>query len=116
MAEVNLEENLKRKTVNRMDEARGYANFTGHFHRTEESIAEGFGVTRDIDLLSLLSFRESIQEPVAKGELTPSHAETISTAPSDTQVDLARTAIEKGWTVARTTEEAKRLNGTQKLN
>jgi ParB family chromosome partitioning protein len=118
MAEVNLDENLKRKTVNPIEEARGYANFRNHFQRTEEYIAERFQVTRDIvaQRLRLLSFNESIQELVAKGQLTPSHAEAINTAPPNAQVGLAMWVIEKGLTVAKTTEEAKRLTETQTIN
>ena len=118
MAEVNLDENLKRKTVNAVEEARGYANFRNHFERTEEYIAERFQVTRDIvaQRLRLLSFSESIQELVAKGQLTPSHAEAINTAPLNAQVNLAMSVIKRNLTVAKTTEEAKRLIETQIIN
>lgn len=118
MAEVNLDENLKRKTLNPIEEARGYANFRDHFKRSEEWIATRFGVTRDIvaQRLRLLTFQQPIQDFVAKGLLTVSHAEAISMAPANKQVQLAQNAIQEKLTVKMTTEMAKESLEVEKAN
>jgi hypothetical protein len=65
MTEVNLDENLKRKTLNPTEEARGYANFRDRFDRSEQWIAGKF------------TFPQPIQDLVAKGLLTSSHSEPM---------------------------------------
>jgi ParB family chromosome partitioning protein len=118
MAEVMLEENLKRKTLNPIEEARGYANFRDHFRWSEEKIAGRFQVTRDIvaQRLRLLTFQEEIQHMVAQDQLTASHAEAISTAPSSKQLELAQTVIDKKLTVKETAEIARHLVYQEKAN
>jgi len=117
MAETILEENLKRNSLNPIEEARGYANFRC-FHRSEEWIATRFNVTRDVvaQRLRLLTFPEPIQTLVARGQLTPSHAEAICMAPANSRVNLARIVLEKGLNVKETAEEAKRLLEEIELN
>ena len=117
-AEIPLEENLKRKSLSPIEEARGYSNIRKHFHRSEDWIANRFGVTRDIvaQRLRLLTFPEAIQDLVAKGQLSSSHAEAINMAPPTKQIDLAKTVLENKLTVEKTSEEAKRLLENEKLN
>jgi ParB/RepB/Spo0J family partition protein len=118
MAEVNLDENLKRKTLNPIEEARGYANFRDRFHRSEQWIADRFAVTRDIvaQRLRLLTFPQPIQDLIAKGLLTPSHAEAIAMAPAHKQLQLAQIVVQKKLTVKRTTEMAKESVDLEKAN
>jgi ParB/RepB/Spo0J family partition protein len=118
MAEVVLEENLKRNSLNPIQEARGYANLRDKFHWSEERIAARFQKTRDIiaQRLRLLTFQEPIQDLVLKGQLTPSHAEAIATAPAPRQLQLARIAVDKRLTVKRTTEMAKEFADIESAN
>ena len=80
MVEVNLEENLKRDSLNPIQEARGYTNLRDLFHWPEDRIATRFQKTRDIvaQRLRLLTFQEPVQDLVANGQLIPSHAEAIA--------------------------------------
>ena len=118
MAEVNLDENLRRKTLNPIEETRGYANFRDHFKRSEQWIADRFGVSRDIvaQRLRLLTFPQPIQDLVAKGLLTPSHAEAIAMAPADRQLQLAQIVVEKRLSVKRTTAIAKESVELERAN
>ena len=118
MAEVNLDENLKRKTLNPIEEARGYANFRDRFDRSEQWIADRFAVTRDIvaQRLRLLTFPQPIQDLIAKGKLTPSHAEAIAMAPAHKQLQLAQIVVQKKLTVKRTAEMAKESVDLEKAN
>jgi ParB family chromosome partitioning protein len=80
VTEVNLEENLKRDSLNPIQEARGYTNLRDLFHWPEDRIATRFQKTRDIvaQRLRLLTFQEPVQDLVANGQLIPSHAEAIA--------------------------------------
>jgi ParB/RepB/Spo0J family partition protein len=108
MAETGLEQDLRHKTLNPCEEAKGYAIFRDEFHWSEERIAQRFQVTRDIvaQRLRLLTFPEAMQRLVAQGQLTVSHAEAIAIAPAEKQLELAQTVVDKKLTVKKTTEIA----------
>jgi ParB family chromosome partitioning protein len=111
LAVAVMEENLKRKSFNPIEEARGYGNLRDYFHYTEEKMATTFQTTRDhvAQSLRLLTFQQLIQDLVAQGQLTPSHAEAIVMAPTQSQLELAQTVVSKKLSVKTTTEMAKEL-------
>ena len=111
MAVAGMEENLKRKSFNPIEEARGYASLRDFFHYAEEKTAATFQTTRDhvAQSLRLLKFQQPIQDFVAEGQLAPSHAEAIAMAPSQSQLELAQTVVNKKLSVKTTTEMAKEL-------
>jgi len=117
MAVAVMEENLKRKSLNPIEEARGYANLRD-FGWSEEKIAARFQKTRDYvaQHLRLLKFPEPIQQLVAQGQLTPSHAEAIATAPTERQLELAHTVVNRKLSVKTTADMAKELVRTEKAN
>ena len=88
------------------------------FHRSEEQIAQRFQTTRDIvaQRLRLLTFPQPIQDLIAHGALTPSHAEAIAMAPADKQLQLARTVVDRRLVVKKTTEMAKESVDREKAN
>jgi ParB family transcriptional regulator, chromosome partitioning protein len=116
MAVAGMEENLKRKSFNPIEEARGYANLRDYFHYTEEKNAATFQTTRDhvAQSLRLLKFQQPIQDLVAQGQLAPSHAEAIAMAPTQSQLELAQTVVNKKLSVKTTTEMAKELVSREK--
>lgn len=118
MAIVVVEENLKHETLNPIEEGRGYWNMRDKFHWKEEEIATKFGTTRDVvaQRMRLLTFQEPIQEFVAQGQLSVSHAEAIATAPVQKQLDLARRALDGKLTVIETTTLARKLTEQERTN
>jgi ParB family chromosome partitioning protein len=116
MAVAGMEENLKRKSYNPIEEARGYAILRDRFHNTEEETAATFQTTRDhvAQSLRLLRFQQAIQDLIAQGQLTPSHAEAIAMAPNQSQLQLAQTVVSKKLSVKTTTEMAKELVSREK--
>jgi ParB/RepB/Spo0J family partition protein len=118
MAVAVMEENLKRKSLNPIEEAKGYANLRDKFHYTEEKIAATYQNTRDhvAQSLRLLAFQQPIQDLVARNQLTPSHAEAIAMAPARRQLELAQTVVIKKLSVKKTTEIAKELVYREKAN
>jgi len=118
MCETILDENLKRKSLNPVEEANGYYNLKEKFSWNEEKIAARFHVSRDIvaQRMRLLSFQKPIQDLVAKGELGVSHAEAITTAPLSKQLELAKVVIIGSLTVKDTTERARLLTEQERAN
>jgi ParB family chromosome partitioning protein len=117
MAVTGMEENLKRKSFNPIEEARGYAILRDPpFHYTEDKTAGTFQTTRDhvAQSLRLLKFQQPIQDLVAQGRLTPSHGEAIAMAPTQSQLELAQTVVNKKLSVKTTTEMAKELVSREK--
>lgn len=66
--------------------------------------------------LRLLTFPKKIQDSVATGQFTVSHAEAIAIAPIDKQEELAREVAEEKLSVKETTEMAKDLLDLDKAN
>jgi len=118
MAEVVVEENLKRQSLNPIEEAKGYANLRDRFNWSEEKIAARFSRTRDIvaQRLRLLTFQRPIQDAVAQGLLTVSHAEAIATAPVPKQEQLAKAVMNGKLSVKETTQMAKDLVDRENAN
>src|SRR5208282_2304510 len=117
-AEIPIEENLKRNSLNPIEEARGYANLRDKFQWSEETIAARFNKTRDIiaQRLRLLTFLEPIRDLVANGQLTPSHGEAIATAPVNRQLQLAQTVVDRKLSVKRTSQMAKEFADVESSN
>lgn len=118
MCESILDENLKRQSLNSIDEAKAYQNLKLKFSWSEEKTATRFHVSRDIvaQRIRLLSFLQPIQDLVAKGQLGVSHAEAIATAPKSMQLGFSQIVIEKGLSVKETTEMAKQLVELERAN
>lgn len=82
MAEYGLVENLQRRNLSPIEEARGFRILHERFNWTQEKIAKelGCGLTRDIvaQRLRLLTFPIELQEAVSHDTITTTHAETLA--------------------------------------
>jgi ParB family chromosome partitioning protein len=118
MCEAILDENLKRQSLNPIDEGKAYRNLKDKFAWTDERTAVRYHVSRDLvaQRRRLLTFQQAIQDLVAKGDIGVSHAEAIATAPASKQLELARTVTLFGLTVSDTSERAKHLCLQDKAN
>lgn len=118
MAVVPIEENLRRKSLNPIEEARGYENLKTKFGWSDERIALQFGSTRDViaQRRRLLTFERGIQQFVAVGALSQSHAEAVARAPANRQLELAGTAVERKLSVADTDRMARDMTELETAN
>ena len=73
--EIALVENLQRKDVNPIEEARGYRMLKGAAGLTQEAIAHKVGRPRSTvaNTIRLLDLPESVQDLIATGKLTKAH-------------------------------------------
>jgi len=82
MALYVLVENLQRRNLNPIEQARGFKMLLEQSNWTQEEMAKevGGGLTRDIiaQSLRLLSFPPDLQELVSRDTITPTHAEALA--------------------------------------
>ncbi len=85
MATYGLVENLHRKNLNPVEEARGFRTLQEQFEWTQERVAKEFNLTRDIvaQRLRLITFPPRLQELVSHDTITPTHAEALARLQSD---------------------------------
>jgi ParB family chromosome partitioning protein len=96
-----LIENIQREDLNPLEEATGIARLIQEFGLTHAAAAEALGKSRAAvsNLLRLLELAPPVRELLAQGKLDMGHARALLTLPSLRQVELARAAAAKQWSV-----------------
>jgi ParB family chromosome partitioning protein len=113
VVEQALVENLHRQDLTALEEAAAYQQLIDDFGLTHEQVAERVGKSRSAitNTLRLLGLPPSIQHLLADGKLSAGHARALLATPDRAlQEQLARQAVEDGWSV-RTMEEAVKRGG-----
>lgn len=102
MLEIAIIENVQRSDLNAMEEAEAYKALIDRFGRTQESVAQQVGKSREhvSNTLRLLNLPEDVREHVREGRLTPGHARALMKT-SDPSA-LAATVITRGLSVRDT--------------
>ncbi len=77
--EFALIENIQRSDLNPLEEARGYAELTRRFGRSQDDLAAAIGKSRShvANTLRLLRLPSAVQEHLAAGRLTAGHARAL---------------------------------------
>lgn len=106
--EIALIENIQRRDLNPMEEARAFMRLTRDYELTQEKIAEKVGKNRVTvaNILRLLHLPEEIQEMIEKGSLSFGHAKAILgvESPSE-QSKLAKEIVARSLSVRETEEK-----------
>ena len=113
--EQALVENLHRQDLTPLEEAAAYQQLLEDFNMTHEQVASKVGKSRSAitNALRLLGLPPSIQSLLADGRLSAGHAKALLGTPDRSlQEQLAKRAVEMGWTV-RGVEEAVRESQSQ---
>ncbi|MDP3493451.1 MAG: ParB/RepB/Spo0J family partition protein [Hyphomonadaceae bacterium] len=102
MLEIAIIENVQRSDLNAVEEAEAYKSLIDRFGRTQESVAQQVGKSREhvSNTLRLLNLPEDVREHVREGRLTPGHARALLKT-SDPSA-IAMTVIAKGLSVRDT--------------
>jgi ParB family chromosome partitioning protein len=111
--EQALVENLHRQDLTPLEEAAAYQQLIEDFELTHEQVADRVGKSRSAvtNTLRLLGLPPSIQHLLADGRLSAGHARALLGTPDRAlQEQLARLAVDEGWSV-RTIEEAVKHGG-----
>jgi len=99
MLETALIENLQRRNLNPIEEAKGFATLKGTFNMHYRDIGRKVGRTEGYvaQHVRLLSFPNKIQEFLSRDKIGASVAEAIASTPLEIQNKLI-SIIEEGWT------------------
>lgn len=111
-----LVENLQREDLGPLEEAEGYKVLVESFGLTHGEIARAVGKDRTTvaNALRLLRLPPSVRRFLGDGLLSPGHARALAGLQDPAKAaDLARRAVEGGWTVRRL-EEAVRGGKAEK--
>ncbi len=109
--EAALVENVQREDLNPIETARALQRLLDDHHHTQETVAQRIGKDRSTvaNSLRLLKLPEEVLELVEQGQLTEGHGRALLVAGEPgTMLKLARSAVEKAWSV-RETEKAARF-------
>jgi ParB family chromosome partitioning protein len=109
--EQALIENLHRQDLTALEEAAAYQQLIEDFELTHEQVADRVGKSRSAvtNTLRLLGLPPGIQHLLADGKLSAGHARALLATPDRSlQEQLARTAVDEGWSVRMMEDAVKR--------
>ena len=115
--ELALIENLLRKDLNPMEEARAYQRLIQEFHLTQDEIARGVGKDRSsvANCLRLVNLPEPIQADLLADRITLGHAKAILSLPrASDQIRVGRQVVKSQLSVRETEEWVRRLGKASK--
>ena len=109
--ELALVENLQRKDLNPMEEARGFHRMMKEFGYTQDTIAQRIGKDRSTiaNMTRLVNLPPEVQGLVESGDITTGHAKVIlGLHGSETQIRLAKQIVQGRLSVRQAEQEAAR--------
>lgn len=115
-AELALVENIQRKDLNPVEEARGYAALIDEFSYTQEEIAKKIGRSRSAvtNSLRLLDLPPKALDYLASGELSEGHAKVLLSLKDSEKIEnAAETVVSKGLSVRETEKLVKFLSSVK---
>jgi ParB family chromosome partitioning protein len=97
----SLAENIARRNLNPIEQARGYTGVIDEHDLSQTELAEAIGqnVKTVNRVLRLLKLPEEIQQFISQDRLTAKHGEFLLGIPRSQQLGMAMQAMEKGWSV-----------------
>jgi ParB family chromosome partitioning protein len=115
--EIALIENLQREDLNPIEAARGVKALMDQCGYTQEKIGERLGKSRPAiaNMIRLLQLPDEVSEMVKDGLLSAGHARVlIGISDKETQLRLARKAVDEGLNVRQMEQLAKTAAGKPK--
>ena len=113
--EAALVENIQRADLNPIETTRAFQRLIDDHGHTQETLAQRVGKDRSTvsNALRLLKLPDQVLDLIENGVLSEGHGRALLAANDpNMMLKLARTAVEKGWSV-RETERAARFVGQQ---
>ncbi len=111
-SKVALLENLQRKNLNPIEEARTYQKILELDEMTQEDLAKTMGKSQSAvaNKLRLLSLPDEIQDALLKEQISERHARTLLNIPEEkTQKEMLKKVINEKITVRALEEEIKKM-------
>jgi ParB family transcriptional regulator, chromosome partitioning protein len=110
-----LIENIQREDLNPLEEASGIQRLIQEFGLTHAAAAEALGRSRTgvTNLLRLLELAPPVRELLMQGKLEMGHARALLSLPVVRQIELAREAAARRWSVREVEKHAAAATGPQ---
>ena len=112
-AQVAVIENVQRRNLNPMEEAKSYKRILDHGIKTQEELAKEIGVSQSTiaNKLRLLSLAEPVKQALSENKISERHARALLKITSlDKQVELLNKVITERLTVKDLDDEIKKLD------
>lgn len=112
-----LVENLQRSELSALEEAEGFKRLADEFKLNQQEIADVVGRDRSTiaNSLRLLQLPASVRQMLSEGKLTAGHARALLGLGNDRKIaDLARAAVENGWSVRDVEAQVQRVRPEKK--
>lgn len=102
--ELSLIENIQRSNLNPIELALAYKRLIDEFELTQELLAQKIGKSRSsiANTLRYLTLPPEIQNSLASGEITESHAKLILSIPKERQINLWKKIVSNKLTIRKT--------------
>lgn len=100
--ELAIIENIQRRDLNPIEEARAYARLRDEFNLTQEQVGQKVGKSRPqvANIIRLLDLEDDIQQALAEGRISQSNARTLLGIPdSDERAKLFSQMLSGSFTV-----------------
>lgn len=114
--ELALVENIQRKNLNPIEEARAFHQLIQEFNLTQEEVAERVGKSRPAvaNTLRLMSLPEEVQQALRSGKIKESHARTLLGLPDErAQLKYFSKILKNELTVRDTESAVRKVRGTR---
>ena len=118
-AQVAVIENVQRRNLNPMEEAKSYKRILDHGLKTQEELAKEIGVSQSTiaNKLRLLSLAEPVKQALSENKISERHARALLKITSlDKQEELLNKVITERLTVKDLDDEIKKLDTSTTLN
>lgn len=113
--ELALVENIQRKNLNPIEEAKAFNQLMQEFSLTQEKVAERVGKSRPVvaNTLRLLTLPEEIQKALRSGKIKESHARTLLGLPDEkAQMKYFSKILKNEMTVRDAESAVRKIKGT----
>lgn len=109
--QASIIENINRADLNPIEEARAYQRLIDEFNYLHEEVAAAVGKSRTTvtNALRLLKLDARVRDLLISGKLSEGHGKILAGIPVQHQFPLAELSIQKGWSVRKIEQEAKKI-------
>lgn len=112
-AEIALVENIQRRNLTPIEEAKSYKNLLDRGYMTQEQLAEKMGVSQSsiANKLRLLNLAPEVQDALLQEKISERHARSLLVLPIEEQAEWLKKIITKRLTVRQLDLEIKKAKG-----
>ncbi len=112
-AEIALVENIQRRNLTPIEEAKSYRNLLDRGYMSQEQLAEKMGVSQSsiANKLRLLNLAPEVQDALLTSKISERHARSLLSLPKEDQAEWLKKIISKRLTVRQLDIEIKKAKG-----